>query len=76
MKVHAEGIEAEERARIAQEIIDGLDEEAPEEGVEQDWEDQLARLTDEIDAGTVEFERWSRVGQALDDMVHGWRSPK
>lgn len=64
-------LDAQERARIAHEIIRSLDEDASDAGVEQAWEDELARRADEIDAGTVKLEPWSKVRQELDDIVRG-----
>jgi putative addiction module component (TIGR02574 family) len=64
-------LDAKERARIAHEIIVSLDEEAEDEGVEQAWEEELAKRADEIDSGTVKLEPWSKVRQELDDIVRG-----
>jgi putative addiction module component (TIGR02574 family) len=64
-------LDAKERAQIAHEIIVSLDEEATDEGVEQAWEEELARRADEIDSGTVRLEPWSKVRQELDDIVRG-----
>ena len=64
-------LDVQERARIAHEIIRSLDEDASDAGVEQAWEDELARRADEIDAGTVKLEPWSKVRQELDDIVRG-----
>jgi hypothetical protein len=47
---------------------------APDEGVEQAWEDELARRADEIDSETVKLERWSKVREELDDIVRGSRA--
>lgn len=64
-------LDAKERARIAHKIIVSLDEEGVDEGVEQAWEDELARRADEIDSGKVKLELWSKVRQELDDIVRG-----
>jgi putative addiction module component (TIGR02574 family) len=64
-------LDAKERARIAHEIIVSLDEEPVEEGVEQAWEQELARRADEIDSGAVKLEPWSKVRQELDGIVRG-----
>ena len=64
-------LDAKERARIAHEIIVSLDEEPAEEGVEQAWEDELARRADEVDSGAAKLEPWSKVRQELDDIVRG-----
>jgi putative addiction module component (TIGR02574 family) len=64
-------LDPKDRARIAHEIIASLDEEPADEGVEQAWEDELARRADDIDSRRVELEPWSRVRQELDDIVRG-----
>jgi putative addiction module component (TIGR02574 family) len=64
-------LDVRERARIAHEIIVSLDEEPAEEGVEQAWEEELARRAAEIDSGAVKLEPWSKVRQELDDIVRG-----
>jgi putative addiction module component (TIGR02574 family) len=64
-------LDAKERARIAHEIIVSLDEEPTEDGVEQAWEQELARRTDEIDSGAVKLEPWSKVREDLDGIVRG-----
>jgi mRNA interferase RelE/StbE len=42
-----------------------------EEGVEEAWEQELARRAKEIDSGAVKLEPWSKVRQELDDIVRG-----
>jgi putative addiction module component (TIGR02574 family) len=64
-------LDAKERARIAHEIIVSLDEEPAEEGVEEAWEQELARRADEIDSGAVKLEPWSKVREELDGIVRG-----
>ncbi len=64
-------LDAKERARIAHQIIVSLDEDASDAGVEQAWEEELARRADEIDSGAVKVEPWSKVRQELDDIVRG-----
>jgi putative addiction module component (TIGR02574 family) len=64
-------LDAKERARIAHKIIVSLDEEGVDEGVEQAWEDELARRAGEIDSGKVKLEPWSKVRQELDAIVRG-----
>ncbi|HZL20325.1 MAG TPA: addiction module protein [Polyangia bacterium] len=65
-------LDAKERARIAHEIIVSLDEEPGEDGVEQAWEEELARRADEIDSGAVKLESWSKVRKDLDGIVRGF----
>lgn len=64
-------LDAKERARIAHEIIVSLDEEPAEDGVNQAWEQELARRADEIDSGTVKLDPWSKIRQELDGIVRG-----
>jgi putative addiction module component (TIGR02574 family) len=64
-------LDANERARIAHEIIVSLDEEPAEEGVEEAWEQELDRRAKEIDSGSVKLEPWSKVRQELDGIVRG-----
>jgi putative addiction module component (TIGR02574 family) len=60
-----------ERARIAHEIIVSLDDEPADEGVEEAWEQELAKRAAEIDSGAVKLEPWSKVRQDLLDIVRG-----
>ena len=56
-------LEPAERARIAHEIIVSLDDEPADEGVEEAWEQELAKRAAEIDSGAVKVEPWSKVRQ-------------
>jgi putative addiction module component (TIGR02574 family) len=64
-------LEPAERARIAHEIIVSLDDEPADEGVEEAWEQELAKRAAEIDSGAVKLEPWSKVRQDLLDIVRG-----
>jgi putative addiction module component (TIGR02574 family) len=64
-------LEPAERARIAHEIIVSLDDEPADEGVEEAWEQELAKRAAEIDSGAVKVEPWSKVRQDLLDIVRG-----
>jgi putative addiction module component (TIGR02574 family) len=64
-------LEPAERARIAHEIIVSLDDEPADEGVEQAWEQELAKRAAEIDSGAAKLEPWSKVRQDLLDIVRG-----
>jgi putative addiction module component (TIGR02574 family) len=62
-------LEPAERARIAHEIIVSLDDEPADEGVEEAWEQELAKRAAEMDSGSVKLEPWSGVRQDLLDIV-------
>jgi putative addiction module component (TIGR02574 family) len=64
-------LEPADRARIAHEIIVSLDDEPADEGVDEAWEQELAKRAAEIDSGAVKLEPWSKVRQDLLDIVRG-----
>jgi putative addiction module component (TIGR02574 family) len=64
-------LEPTERARIAHEMIVSLDDQPADEGVEEAWEEELAKRAAEIDSGVVKLEPWSKVRQDLIDIVRG-----
>ena len=58
---------AEARAMIAGSLIESLDEDAPDERVEELWSAEIARRIADIDAGRVQLVPWSDVRQRLFD---------
>jgi putative addiction module component (TIGR02574 family) len=52
---------AEARAMIAGSLIESLDDDAPEEQVEELWSAEIARRIADIDAGRVQLVPWSDV---------------
>jgi putative addiction module component (TIGR02574 family) len=64
-------LEPEDRAHIAHELVVSLDDEPADEGVEEAWEQEVAKRAAEIDSGAVKLEPWSKVRQDLLDIVRG-----
>jgi len=58
---------AEDRAKIAGTLIESLDDDVVDEGVEGLWSAEIARRIAEIDSGTVQLVPWSEVERRLFD---------
>jgi putative addiction module component (TIGR02574 family) len=57
---------ADERARIAHQLINSLE---PEDaGANAAWSDEIRRRVDEIEAGTAELEDWETVRSRLESV--------
>ncbi len=58
-------LSAEERARLAAKLIESLDVEPEEEGVEAAWRHEVSRRVRELDEGTVEAVDWSEARRQI-----------
>lgn len=57
-------LSADERARLAHELIHSLEPDDPDASVA--WSDEIRRRVDEIEAGTAELEDWDSVKARLE----------
>jgi len=61
---------AEARAALATSLLSSLDEDAVDEGVELEWELEIARRVDELKAGAVSTIPWAEVRRRTLARIH------
>jgi len=62
---------AEGRAALASSLIASLDDEVVDEGAELEWEREIARRVEELNAGSVLTVPWAEVRQRALARIHG-----
>ena len=58
-------LSADERSRLVARLIESLDVETEEEGVEAAWRSEVSRRVRELDEGTVEAVDWSEARRQI-----------